>query len=146
MSLNTEWQSRKEQATARGVGVLSQVYAARAENAEIWDVEGKRYIDFAGGIGVLNTGHRHPKVVAAVASQLGRFTHTCFQVMPYPGYVELAEQLNRLTPGGFRKKPHFFSPAPKPIRNGGRMAGPPPARGATTPSPGRFTGGRRMRL
>ena len=66
MSLNTEWQSRKEQATARGVGVLTQVYAARAENAEIWDVEGKRYIDFAGGIGVLNTGHRHPKVIAAV--------------------------------------------------------------------------------
>jgi 4-aminobutyrate aminotransferase-like enzyme len=77
MSLNTEWQSRKEKATARGVGVLTQVYAARAENAEIWDAEGKRYIDFAGGIGVLNTGHRHPKVIAAVVAQLGKFTHTC---------------------------------------------------------------------
>src|SRR4030095_6307531 len=109
MSLNREWQSRKELATARGVGVLTQVYAARGENAEIWDVEGKRYIDFAGGIGVLNTGHRHPKVVAAVADQLERFTHTCFQVVPYPGYVELAEQLNRITPGRFATRTSFFS-------------------------------------
>ena len=122
MSLNTEWQSRKEQATARGVGVLTQVYAARAENAEIWDVEGKRYIDFAGGIGVLNTGHRHPKVVAAVAAQLGRFTHTCFQVMPYPGYVELAEQLNQLTPGGFAKKTSFFSTGAEAIENAVKIA------------------------
>ncbi len=122
MSLNTEWQSRKEQATARGVGVLTQVYAARAENAEIWDVEGKRYIDFAGGIGVLNTGHRHPKVVAAVTSQLGRFTHTCFQVMPYPGYVELAEQLNRLTPGRFAKKTSFFSTGAEAIENAVKIA------------------------
>ena len=122
MSLNTEWQSRKEQATARGVGVLTQVYAARAENAEIWDVEGKRYIDFAGGIGVLNTGHRHPKVVAAVATQLGRFTHTCFQVMPYPGYVELAEQLNQLTPGRFAKKTSFFSTGAEAIENAVKIA------------------------
>jgi 4-aminobutyrate aminotransferase len=122
MSLNTEWQSRKEQATARGVGVLTQVYAARAENAEIWDVEGKRYIDFAGGIGVLNTGHRHPKVVAAVVAQLGRFTHTCFQVMPYSGYVELAEQLNQLTPGRFAKKTSFFSTGAEAIENAVKIA------------------------
>src|SRR4030095_3156537 len=91
VSLNTEWQSRKEQATARGVGVLTQVYAARAENAEIWDVEGKRYIDFAGGIGVLNTGHRHPKVIAAVEAQLQCVTHTAFQVIAYEPYIALAE-------------------------------------------------------
>jgi 4-aminobutyrate aminotransferase len=122
MHLNTEWQSRKEQATARGVGVLTQVYAARAENAEIWDVEGKRYIDFAGGIGVLNTGHRHPKVVAAVAAQLGQFTHTCFQVMPYPGYVELAERLNEITPGRFAKKTLFFSTGAEAIENSVKIA------------------------
>ena len=122
MSLNTEWQSRKEVATARGVGVLTQVYAARALNAEVWDVEGKRYIDFAGGIGVLNTGHCHPKVVAAVTAQLERFTHTCFQVIPYPGYVELAEHLNRLTPGQFAKKTSFFSTGAEAIENAVKIA------------------------
>ena len=122
MSLNTEWQSRKEMATARGVGVLTSVYAARAENAEIWDVEGKRYIDFAGGIGVLNTGHRHPRVMAAVADQLQRFTHTCFQVMPYAGYVELAEKLNAITPGGFPKRTSFFSTGAEAIENAVKIA------------------------
>lgn len=122
MSLNTEWQSRKEKATARGVGVLTQVYAARAENAEIWDAEGKRYIDFAGGIGVLNTGHRHPKVIAAVVAQLGKFTHTCYQVMPYPGYVELAEKLNQLTPGRFPKKTALFSTGAEAIENSVKIA------------------------
>jgi 4-aminobutyrate aminotransferase len=122
MSLNTEWQSRKEQATTRGVGVLTQVFAARAENAEIWDVEGRRYIDFAGGIGVLNTGHRHPKVMAAVAEQLQKFTHTCYQVMPYPGYVALAEKLNEITPGRFPKKTSFFSTGAEAIENAVKIA------------------------
>jgi 4-aminobutyrate aminotransferase len=122
MRLNTEWQSRKEQATTRGVGVLTQVFAARAENAEIWDVEGKRYIDFAGGIGVLNTGHRHPKVMAAVAEQLGKFTHTCYQVMPYPGYVALAEKMNEITPGRFPKRTSFFSTGAEAIENAVKIA------------------------
>ena len=122
MSLNTEWQSRKELATARGVGVLTQVFAARAENAEIWDVEGKRYIDFAGGIGVLNTGHRHPRVMAAVSGQLEKFTHTCYQVMPYPGYVTLAEKLNEITPGRFAKKTAFFSTGAEAIENAVKIA------------------------
>ena len=122
MSLNTEWQSRKELATARGVGVLTQVFAARAENAEIWDVEGKRYIDFAGGIGVLNTGHRHPKVMAAVREQLERFTHTCYQVMPYPGYVALAEKLNEITPGRFPKRTSLFSTGAEAIENSVKIA------------------------
>src|SRR5262249_56262682 len=114
MSLNTEWQSRKEHATARGVGVLTQIFAARAENAEIWDVEGRRYIDFAGGIGVLNTGHRHPRVMAAVSEQLERFTHTCYQVMPYPGYVELAEKLDQPTARHFPNETLFPSTHPPP--------------------------------
>ena len=122
LNLNQEWQSRKEQATARGVGVMTQVFAARAENAEIWDVEGKRYIDFAGGIGVLNTGHCHPKVIRAVEAQLARFTHTCWQVMPYPGYVELAEKMNRLTPGTFAKKTIFFSTGAEAIENSIKIA------------------------
>jgi 4-aminobutyrate aminotransferase len=122
LNMNREWQSRKEQATPRGVGVLPQVFAARAENAEIFDVEGRRYIDFAGGIGVLNTGHRHPKVMAAVEAQLARFTHTCWQVMPYPGYVELAEKLNRLTPGAFAKKTAFFSTGAEAVENAIKIA------------------------
>src|SRR5476651_26072 len=75
---------RKNAATPRGVGVMCEFYADRAENAELWDVEGNRYIDFAAGIAVLNTGHNHPKVIAAVLEQLTRFTHPCFQVTPYP--------------------------------------------------------------
>lgn len=122
MRLNTEWQSRKELATARGVGVLTQVFAARAENAEVWDVEGTRYIDFAGGIGVLNTGHRHPKVMAAVSAQLEKFTHTCYQVVPYPGYVTLAEKLNEITPGRFAKKTAFFSTGAEAIENAVKIA------------------------
>ena len=122
LSRNTELQSRKEQATARGVGVMTQVFAARAENAEIVDVEGRRYIDFAGGIGVLNVGHRHPRVIAAAKAQLDQFTHTCWQVMPYPGYVELAEKLNRLTPGTFRKKTSFFSTGAEAVENAIKIA------------------------
>ena len=82
----------------RGVASATGVYAARAENAEIWDVEGKRYIDFAGGIAVLNTGHRHPKVMAAAREQLERFTHTAFQVLAYEPYIALCERLNKLAP------------------------------------------------
>jgi 4-aminobutyrate aminotransferase len=122
LSLNTELQSRKEQATARGVSVLTKVFAARAQNAEIWDVEGNRYIDFAGGIGVLATGHCHPRVIAAAQAQLGKFTHTCWQVMPYPGYVELAEKLNRLAPGAFPKKTAFFSTGAEGVENAVKIA------------------------
>jgi 4-aminobutyrate aminotransferase len=122
LSRNTELQSRKEQATPRGVSVLTKVFAARALNAEIWDVEGNRYIDFAGGIGVLATGHCHPRVIAAAQEQLGKFTHTCWQVMPYPGYVELAERLNRLAPGAFPKKTAFFSTGAEGVENAIKIA------------------------
>src|SRR5471032_2199640 len=95
---NLHWQQRREHAVTGGVGNSLQVYIHKALNAELWDVEGKRYIDFASGIAVLNTGHNHPKVIAAVLEQLTRFTHPCFQVTPYPEYVELAERLNALVP------------------------------------------------
>jgi 4-aminobutyrate aminotransferase/(S)-3-amino-2-methylpropionate transaminase len=91
---NASLWERRTAAVPRGVGSATQRFADRAENAEIWDVEGKRYIDFGGGIGVLNTGHRHPRVMAAIEAQLQRVIHTCFQVMPYEPYVELAEKLN----------------------------------------------------
>ena len=94
--------ARKSAAVARGVATRS-IYAARAENAELWDTEGRRFIDFAAGIAVNNTGHRHPRVMAAVAEQAQAFTHTCFHVAPYEGYIALAERLNATTPG-FRQE------------------------------------------
>lgn len=85
--MNTALAERRSAAIARGVGVTTQIYAERAENAEIWDGEGRRYIDFAAGIAVVNTGHRHPKVIAAAHRQIDLFTHTCHQVVPYENYV-----------------------------------------------------------
>lgn len=90
--------SRRAAAVARGVASATPEFAVRAENAEVWDSQGRRYIDFAGGIGVLATGHRHPKVMAAVAAQLECFTHTAFQVMAYEPYIRLAERLNAVAP------------------------------------------------
>ena len=98
MTTNAELISRREAALPRGLATATGIFADKAENAEIWDVEGRRYIDFAGGIAVLNTGHRHPKVLESVARQSERFTHTAFQVMAYDSYIELAERLNALVP------------------------------------------------
>lgn len=95
---NQDWLRRREQAVPRGLTTLTSVFADYAEDAEIWDVDGNRYIDFGGGIAVLNTGHRHPQVTAAVSAQQQRFTHTAFQVMAYDVYIELAEKLNSLVP------------------------------------------------
>jgi len=120
--INTDLQRRKDAATPRGVGVMCQFYAERALNAEIWDVEGRRYIDFGAGIAVLNTGHRHPKIITAIEQQLGRFTHTCYQVVPYPSYVELAERINALTPGSHAKKTAFFSSGAEAVENAIKIA------------------------
>jgi 4-aminobutyrate aminotransferase/(S)-3-amino-2-methylpropionate transaminase len=97
-SKNADLQARRVAAVPRGVGTMLPVFAARAQGAEMWDTEGKRYIDFAGGIAVLNTGHNHPVIKAAVAAQLENFSHTCFQVMPYESYIALAEQINAIAP------------------------------------------------
>nr|MCU0969936.1 4-aminobutyrate--2-oxoglutarate transaminase [Rubrivivax sp.] len=88
----------------------------------LWDVEGRRFIDFAGGIAVMNVGHGHPKVKAALAAQLERFTHTCYQVVPYESYVALAEALNRLTPGTHAKKTAFFSTGAEAVENSIKIA------------------------
>ena len=91
---NDEWQARKDAAFPRAVGNLAPVFIERASNAELWDVEGQRYIDFATGIAVCSTGHSNPKVVAAVEQQLKRFSHTCLGITPYDSAVKLAEKLN----------------------------------------------------
>jgi 4-aminobutyrate aminotransferase/(S)-3-amino-2-methylpropionate transaminase len=95
---NSDWQKRKSASFARGMGNLFPVFAARARNAEVWDVEGKRYIDFGAGIAVVNTGHSHPAVVEALKNQLDAFSHTCIMVTPYPSAVELAEKLCAIAP------------------------------------------------
>ncbi|TCM65725.1 4-aminobutyrate--2-oxoglutarate transaminase [Rhizobium sp. BK068] len=120
--LNTEVANRRSEAVSRGVGVTTQIYADRAENAEIWDIEGRRYIDFAAGIAVVNTGHRHPKVIEAVKAQLDRFTHTCHQVVPYENYVRLAERLNDLVPGDFKKKTIFVTTGAEAVENAVKIA------------------------
>ncbi len=122
MTTNSEISARKNASIARGVGMMTQVYAARAENAELWDVEGRRYIDFAAGIAVVNTGHRHPKVIEAVKKQLDSFTHTCHQVVPYENYVGLAERLNALVPGKFAKKTVFVTTGAEAIENAVKIA------------------------
>jgi len=114
--------TRKAAATPRGVGVMGTFFAERALNAELWDVEGRRYIDFAGGIAVLNTGHRHPKVLAAVQAQLERFTHTCYQIVPYESYIGLAEKLNAITPGDHPKKTALFSTGAEAVENAIKIA------------------------
>ncbi|HEX5392413.1 MAG TPA: 4-aminobutyrate--2-oxoglutarate transaminase [Rhodocyclaceae bacterium] len=122
MGKNEELLNRKAAATPRGVSVMGTFFAERAKGAELWDVEGRRYIDFAGGIAVMNVGHGHPKVQAAVEAQLQRFTHTCYQVVPYEGYVSLAEKLNDLTPGKHAKKTALFSTGAEAVENAIKIA------------------------
>lgn len=119
---NASLMARRRAAVPRGVGQSHEVFIARGENAEIWDVEGKRYIDFAGGIAVLNTGHCNPTVIAAVKAQLDLYTHTCFQVLAYEPYVELAERINALAPGDFAKKTMFLSTGAEAVENAIKIA------------------------
>ena len=114
--------ARRQAAIPRGVGHSHQIFIERGENAEIWDVEGRRYIDFAGGIAVLNTGHCHPAIVAAVKAQLDKYTHTCFQVLAYEPYVELAERLNAKAPGDFAKKTLFLTTGAEAVENAIKIA------------------------
>ncbi|NBT32013.1 MAG: 4-aminobutyrate--2-oxoglutarate transaminase [Rhodobacteraceae bacterium] len=119
---NAEIAERRKTSIARGVGMQTQVYVEKAENAEVWDVEGNRYIDFAAGIAVVNTGHRHPKVMAAVQKQLDSFTHTCHQVLPYENYIRLGERLNALVPGDFEKRTVFVTTGAEAVENAVKIA------------------------
>ena len=117
MTTNKELQAIRDAETPRGVGIQTNVYSDKARNAEIWDVEGNRYIDLAAGIAVCNTGHNHPQVVAAVKKQLDRFSHTCFQVAPYDVYVKLAERINAIAPGSTPKKTIFLTTGAEAVEN-----------------------------
>ena len=139
-SNNQQWHARREAAVVQGVGTLLPVFIDRAHNAELWDVEGNRYIDFASGIAVLNTGHNHPKVVAAVREQLEKFSHTCFQVTPYSGYIELAEKLNALVPGPTPKRTLFLSTGAEAVENAIKIARAHTGRSGTIAFKGGFHG------
>jgi 4-aminobutyrate aminotransferase/(S)-3-amino-2-methylpropionate transaminase len=121
-SSNTSLMARRRSALPTGLGQAFEIFVDHAIGAEVWDVEGRRYIDFAGGIAVLNTGHCHPALVSAITDQLGRFTHTCFQVLAYEPYVELAERLNALAPGDFSKKSFFMTTGAEAVENAIKVA------------------------
>lgn len=114
-------EQRRLAVAARGVGVMCNFAVERAENSTVWDAAGRAYTDFAGGIGVLNTGHRHPAVMAAVKEQMERFTHTCYQVVPYDSYLSLAQRLNALVPVRDAKT-IFFTTGAEAVENAIKVA------------------------
>jgi 4-aminobutyrate aminotransferase/(S)-3-amino-2-methylpropionate transaminase len=122
MADNKSLLARREKAVPRGPFNTVPAFAAKAEGARITDVEGNEYIDFAGGIGVLNTGHRHPRVVEAIKRQADSFLHTCFHVFMYESYVELAERINDLAPGDFAKKSFFLNSGAEAVENAVKIA------------------------
>lgn len=146
MSTNAELKQRRLAATPRGVGVMCDFYADHAENATLRDIEGNEYIDFAGGIGVLNTGHRHPDVMAAVSRQLERFTHTAYQIVPYEGPIVLAERLNKLVPISGEKKTAFFTTGAEAVENAIKIARAHTGRAAVVAFGGAFHGRTLMSL
>ncbi|AOA59123.1 4-aminobutyrate--2-oxoglutarate transaminase [Acinetobacter larvae] len=119
---NAAINDRKLQATPRGVGVMCQWYVERAENATIWDQQGNAYIDFAGGIAVLNTGHCHPKVTAAVAAQLNKFSHTAYQIVPYESYIALVEKIIQRAPIAGPAKAALFTTGAEAVENAIKIA------------------------
>src|SRR6185295_16458410 len=114
--------ARRRAAVPRGLAHATPVFAAHAEGARVTDVDGNVFLDFAGGIGVMNVGHSDPGVVAAVKRQAERFTHTAFSVAPYEGYVSLAERVAAITPGSFAKKTLFVNSGAEAIENAVKIA------------------------
>jgi len=121
MATSNHLHSRQKAAVAGGVGTRS-IFAQKALNAELWDVEGRRFIDFAAGIAVNNTGHRNPTVMKAVAEQANRFTHTCFHVAPYEGYIRLAERLNAIAPTGVENRTMLVTTGAEAVENAVKVA------------------------
>lgn len=119
---NASLMKRREAAVPRGVGQIHPIFADSAKNATVTDVEGREFIDFAGGIAVLNTGHLHPKIIAAVTAQLNKLTHTCFQVLAYEPYVELCEKVNAKVPGDFAKKTLLVTTGSEAVENSIKIA------------------------
>ncbi|RVV99225.1 4-aminobutyrate--2-oxoglutarate transaminase [Mesobaculum littorinae] len=121
MTANSDLETRRRAAVARGAAGKG-VYAVRAENAELWDADGRRYLDLAAGIAVLNTGHRHPRVMAAVEEQMAAFTHTCFHVAPFEGYVRLCERLNAAVDTGAPNRSLLLTTGVEAVENAIKIA------------------------
>lgn len=122
MATSAELQARRVAAVPRGVGNVTQIFAKTAKNAEIWSEDGKRYIDFGAGIAVVNTGHQHPRLIAAIEEQLKAFSHVCFQVTPYENYVSLAERLNAIAPVPGPAKTMLASTGAEAVENAVKVA------------------------
>lgn len=122
MSKTSDLIARREAAVTTGVGHVHPIFAERAENAELWDVDGKRYIDFSSGIGVVTTGHLHPKVKSAAVAQLDKFSHTCFHVAMYEDYITVAERLNALVPGNTPKRTLLMNSGSEIVENAVKIA------------------------
>lgn len=140
MSANAALQARRVAAVPRGVATATAIFADRADNSELWDAEGRRYVDFAGGIAVLNTGHRHAGVMAAVSAQMERYTHTAFQVVAYEPYVALAERLNALAPIEGPAKTILFTTGAEAVENAVKIARAATGRSAVIAFTGGFHG------
>lgn len=119
---NSSLQARRVNAIPRGIANATAIFAERAEGSELWDAEGRRYIDFGAGIAVLNTGHRHPKVVEAVRRQLDNYTHTAFQIVPYEPYVAVCERLNHIAPFAGPARSILFSTGAEATENAIKIA------------------------
>ena len=122
MATSAELHARRTAAVPRGIGHATAIYAKRAENAEIWSEDGKRYVDFGAGIAVVNTGHQHPRILAAVAEQMKSFSHVCFQVTPHENYVSLAERLNAIAPISGPAKSMLASTGAEAVENAVKVA------------------------
>ena len=122
MPTSAELHARRAAAVPRGIGNVTSIYAKRAKNSEIWSEDGKRYIDFGAGIAVVNTGHQHPKLIAAVEEQMKAFTHVCFQVTPYESYVRIAERLNAIAPVAGPAKTMLASTGAEAVENAVKVA------------------------
>jgi 4-aminobutyrate aminotransferase/(S)-3-amino-2-methylpropionate transaminase len=140
MTTNADLLARRNAAVPRALGHATNAYAQRALNAEVWDVEGTRYVDFAGGIAVLNTGHCHPRIMAAAREQMERFTHTCVQVLAYEPYIELAERLNALAPFTGPARTIFFTTGAEAVENAVKIARVATGRGGIIAFSGAFHG------
>ncbi len=146
MGSNESLVVRRQAAVARGVSMAHPVFIERAENALFWDGDGRRYIDFAGGIAVLNTGHRHPRVLEAVRAQLDKVTHTCFQITGYEPYVALCERLNALAPGPGPNKTLLMTTGAEAIETAIKIARASTGRSAVISFSGGFHGRTMMAL
>ena len=146
MASNESLVARRQAAVARGVSMVHPVFIERAENAVLWDADGRRYVDFAGGIAVLNTGHRHRRVLEAVRAQLDKVTHTCFQITPYEPYVALCEKLNALAPGKGPNKTVLMSTGAEAVENAVKIARAATKRAAVIAFSGGFHGRTYMAL